>query len=82
MTPTKAGSGSLRSVEPKTERSPGYKGSLTIEGRKFWLSGWKKIGDDRKPWLSLSVELADQPAEQPKPRTYRERRDYDPDAAF
>jgi hypothetical protein len=56
---TKVGSGSLRAAEPKSERHPGYKGSVTINGAKYWLSGWKRAGDDGKPWLSLSVEADD-----------------------
>ena len=70
----KVGSGSLRAVEPKSERHPGYKGSLTIDGRKYWLSGWKRMGDDGKPWLSLSVDLANDDAPKPE-RTYANRRD-------
>jgi len=72
----KIGNGSLRAVEPKSERHPTYKGSLTIDGRKYWLSGWKRMGDDGKPWLSLSVDLADDDAAAPKPeRSYANRRD-------
>ena len=72
----KVGSGSLRAVEPKSEKHPSYKGSLTIDGRKYWLSGWKRMGDDGKPWLSLSVDPADDDAAVAKPeRTYANRRD-------
>jgi hypothetical protein len=74
MNSNKVGRGSLRAVEPKNERSPSYKGSVEIEGRKYWLSGWRRMGDDGKYWLSLSVEAADEPAEQPA-RTYANRRD-------
>jgi hypothetical protein len=59
--PSKVGGGSLRAVTPKTEKHPSYKGSLTIDGRKYWLSGWKRDGDDGKPWLSLTVEEGDSP---------------------
>jgi hypothetical protein len=74
----KCGRGSLRAVEnPKTEKHPTYTGSLEIDGRKFWLAGWRKRGDDGKYWLSLSVEAAD-PPEQTKPaKSYANRRDYD-----
>ena len=72
---TKIGSGSLRAVEPKTEKHPSYKGSLVIDGKKFWLSGWKRHGDDGRPWLSLTIEQADEaPADLPQ-RTYASRRD-------
>jgi hypothetical protein len=59
--PTKVGTGSLRAVTAKTEKHPSYKGSLTIGTQKYWLSGWKRIGDDGKPWLSLTAEQGDSP---------------------
>jgi hypothetical protein len=59
MTPNKVGKGSLRAVEPKNERSPSYKGSLEIEGKKYWLSGWRRLGADGKYWLSLAVDAAE-----------------------
>ena len=65
--PTKVGTGSLRATTPKTEKHPSYKGSLTIGGQKYWLSGWKRIGDDGKPWLSLTVEQGDSPIPDRKP---------------
>jgi hypothetical protein len=77
----KIGSGSLRAVTPKTEKHPSYKGSITINDTKFWLSGWRRMGEDGKPWLSLAVERAeDQPAK-PK-RTYEQRRDFDDEIPF
>jgi hypothetical protein len=78
----KVGQGSLRAVEARTEKHPGYKGSITIDGKKFWLSGWKKKGDDGKLWLSLTVERDEAAATERKPamaageqRTYAQRRD-------
>jgi hypothetical protein len=44
--PTKVGSGSLRAVEAKSSRHPCYRGSITINAQKYWLSGWKRQGDD------------------------------------
>jgi hypothetical protein len=70
----KVGVGSLRSVEPKSERAPGYKGSITIGDQKFWLSGWKRQSADG-PWLSLSVEKTDDDAPAAKPKTYAQRRE-------
>jgi hypothetical protein len=71
--PTKVGTGSLRATTPKTEKHPSYKGSLTIGGQKYWLSGWKRIGDDGKPWLSLTVEQGDSPIPDRKPIRIRTR---------
>ena len=56
---SKVGTGSLRSVEPKTEKHPSYTGSVTIDSRKYWLSGWKRVGDDGSTYLSLSVDQSD-----------------------
>jgi hypothetical protein len=83
MINTKVGTGSLRAVEPKSEKHPSYKGSIMLnDGKKYWLSGWRRMGDDGKYWLSLSVDAADQ-QEQTKPaKTYAQRRDYDEGSAF
>jgi hypothetical protein len=53
----------------QTAKHPSYKGSLTIDGRKYWLSGWKRHGDDGKPWLSLMVEQADEATDAKPQRT-------------
>jgi hypothetical protein len=78
MTNNKVGRGSLRAVDPppENERAPTYKGSLEIAGKKYWLSGWRRMGEDRKYWLSLSVETGDQPEPaKPAMRPYAQRRD-------
>lgn len=49
--------------------------SITLDGKKFWLSGWKRHGDDGKPWPSLTVETADDTDTKPPQRTYAQRRD-------
>jgi uncharacterized protein (DUF736 family) len=55
---------SLRAVEPATPKHPAYKGSVIINGQKFWLSGWKRTGDDGSTYLSLSVDQSDGEAPQ------------------
>jgi hypothetical protein len=59
MTNVKVGTGSLRAVEAATPKDPAYKGSVTINGAKYWLSGWKRSGDDGSTYLSLSVDQSD-----------------------
>lgn len=56
-----AGRGSIRANENKqTDNQPDYKGSITINGAKYWLSGWKKKDEETgKPWLSLSATAAE-----------------------
>jgi hypothetical protein len=58
----KVGTGILRAVEPTTSKHPKHKGSVTINGGKFWLSGWNRTCDDGKPWFSLAVDPADEAA--------------------
>lgn len=52
------GQGSLFLNDKKeTEKHPDYKGSMLIEGQKYWLSGWSKKGE-RGKWLSLAATPA------------------------
>jgi hypothetical protein len=49
---------------------PDYRGDITIDGRKFWLSGWVKEGKKGK-YLSLSAKPADEQRQQSEaPNTY------------
>lgn len=56
---SKDNSGSL-SLNTRKEKDthPDYKGSVTIDGKRYWLSGWAKTNDSGD-WISLSVKLAD-----------------------
>lgn len=38
---------------------PDYKGSCEINGVEFWISGWKKLGRNNEPRLSLSFTQKD-----------------------
>lgn len=58
----KIGHGSLsQAKQRKSDRAPNMIGSITFSediaaGDKVYLSGWSKLGEDNKKWLSLSVE--------------------------
>jgi hypothetical protein len=39
----------------ENERHPDYKGNINIDGKEFWLSGWKKTGA-RGPFISLAIK--------------------------
>ena len=46
----------FREDEKQTERHPDMKGKINVEGKWYWLSGWKKVGKNSgKAFLSLSV---------------------------
>lgn len=49
-------SGSMSRNKEKEAGSnwPDYKGKVVVNGKKYWLSGWVKDGQDGK-WISLSV---------------------------
>ena len=59
--PADAGKGSIRRNAKKERPSqPDYLGSAEIRGRKFYVSGWVKDGDDGSKWLSLSFRDAEE----------------------
>jgi len=54
--------GSLWGNDKKeSDRHPDFKGSINIEGKEYWLSGWKRKPDanPKAPALSLSVQSKD-----------------------
>ena len=58
--PEDAGRGALFKNDKKEKPShPDYRGDITIEGRKFWLSGWIKEGS-RGKFLSISARPAEE----------------------
>jgi hypothetical protein len=40
----------------ETEKHPDRTGSITVEGKEYWLNGWLKKDKNGKPFLSLSVK--------------------------
>jgi hypothetical protein len=74
-------SGSLRKNDRKQQPNhPDIKGSCSIDGREFWISGWKKEGDTG-PWYSLSFQPKEQQAA-PKPVPAGSIEDMDTDLPF
>lgn len=65
--PQDAGKGALFKNDKKEKPShPDYRGDITIDGRKFWVSGWIKEGQ-RGKYLSLALRPAEerQPSAEP-----------------
>jgi len=59
------GKGALWKNDKKmTDKHPDFKGSINIEGREYWLSGWKRDpnGNPNAPALKLSAQLKEAPA--------------------
>jgi hypothetical protein len=51
----KEGSGSLfKNTRKTTENHPDLTGSISLNGKEFWLSAWKKEGKNG-PFYSVSV---------------------------
>ena len=51
--------GSIWKNEKKTtETHPDFTGSINVEGKEFWVSGWKRKADasPKAPALSFSVQ--------------------------
>jgi hypothetical protein len=67
MDEQKKNRGSLsRNDKGGKETRPDYKGSITIEGKKYWLSGWvRQSQTPGEKFLSLEATLADPPASTP-----------------
>jgi hypothetical protein len=42
-----------------------YAGTLNVDGREFWLSGWVKVSKKGTKYLSLSVKPKDAAAAKP-----------------
>lgn len=58
-----------RNDRKEKDTHPDFKGSINIEGREFWLSGWVKTKKDNSgKFFSLSVKPKDEQAK-PAPRS-------------
>ena len=61
------GQGSLfKNDRKEQENHPDYKGSLKIDAREYWVSGWKKSGS-KGSFLSLAIQPKDKQAAKPAP---------------
>lgn len=66
--------------EDANPKWPDIKGSITVDGKDYWLSGWQKDGDKGK-FYSLSVEPKQQQRQAERSHTSGGRND-DPDIPF
>lgn len=56
----KDGQGSMfRNDKKTTDKHPDFKGSVTIDGRQYWLSGWIRNSERAGEWISVSAQPKD-----------------------
>lgn len=67
MTENRDMSGALFRNEKQKDTWPDYRGDITINGRKYWLSGWVNEGRNGK-YLALKAKPAEEKQEQPRPQ--------------
>lgn len=46
----------FRVYEKKTDKHPDYTGSVDVDGKKFWLNGWKNTSKSGSNYLSISIQ--------------------------
>ena len=64
MAQHKDNSGTLyRNRKKESDKQPDVRGSATIDGKEYWLSGWTKQGDKGK-FVSLAFSPKDKTVEQ------------------
>jgi hypothetical protein len=56
------------------ERDRDYSGSITVEGREYWLNGWIKQGKQAK-FISLALKPKDATAATSKPTPSKDLND-------
>jgi hypothetical protein len=60
----------------ENERSPTYKGNITVDGKDYWLSAWVKEGKSGK-FMGLAVSPKEE--YQPKPSERSKATSFDSD---
>ena len=61
----------FKSDKIENERSPQYKGNITVEGKDYWISAWVKEGKSGKfMGLAVNPKDAQPPAANPKKIVY------------
>ena len=73
--------GSLFKNEKKTEeKHPDLSGSININGKDYWISGWSKVSKGGQKFISLSVREKQEMTRQiDKPTTKAKAADFNDD---
>lgn len=65
------------------DNHPDIRGSINVEGREFWLDGWRKERNDGSgSFYSLRVKPKDAPAPKPSKPAPKQFADIDDDIPF
>lgn len=74
----------FRNQDKATDRHPDYNGSLNVEGKEYWFSGWIKTSSGRgklpagTKFLSVAITAKDDPPSRPNTGD----QDFDDDIPF
>lgn len=53
----KDGQGSIfKNDDKQSDKHPDYSGSCLLNGQEYWVNGWIKKPDGKKPYMSLSIK--------------------------
>lgn len=64
-------------------KAPNFKGSVQVNGKKYWLSAWKKTAKNGDAYLSGALQLAEEEKPAPKPKAQpKPTNDLDDDVPF
>ena len=50
----------------ETDKHPDFKGSINVNGKEFWLSGWKKVIKNGSKVISVSIQPKEERNSQPR----------------
>ena len=71
----------FKNDDKKTDKHPGYTGTINVDGKEYWLAGWVKESKAGQKYFSLAVKPKDA-----KPEPKQEKRgsihDMDEDLPF
>lgn len=61
----------FKAKEQKTDKHPGYTGTINVNGEEFWLAGWVKESKAGEKYFSLQVKPKDaKPAPKEAPKKF------------
>lgn len=72
----------FKAKERATEKHPEYTGTINIDGREYWLSGWVKESKAGQKYFSLAVKPKDAPKQERDTRAPKHFEDMKQDIPF